>query len=83
MILLLYIFSFHFIPLCSCPSSFPVVSVSTCLSVWARQWWSFPARDHSFPLGLMEQKGEYQLKGYKYLRAEIFDNIRVGGPRDS
>ncbi len=39
----------------------------------------FPARDHRSPVGLMEQRKEYQLKGYKYLRAEIFNNIRVGG----
>lgn len=43
----------------------------------------FPARDHGSLVGLMEQRREYQLKGYKYLRAEIFNNIRVGGPGDS
>lgn len=43
----------------------------------------FPARDHGSLVGLMEQRGEYQLKGYKYLTAEIFNNIRVGGPGDS
>lgn len=35
---------------------------------------------------LMEHRREYQLKGHKYLRAEIFNNIRlgrVGGPGDS
>lgn len=34
----------------------------------------------------MEHRKEYQLKGHKYLRAEIFNNIRVdglGGPGDS
>lgn len=31
-------------------------------------------------VGLMEQRREYQLKGYKYLKAEIFNNIRVVGP---
>lgn len=43
----------------------------------------FPARDHGSLVGLREQRREYQLKGYKYLRAEIFNNIRVGGPGDS
>ena len=42
-----------------------------------------PAGDHGSLVGLMEQRKEYQLKGYKYLRAEIFNNIRVGGPGDS
>ena len=42
-----------------------------------------PARDRGSLVGLMEQRKEYQLKGYKYLRAEIFNNIRVGGPGDS
>lgn len=30
-------------------------------------------------VGLMEHRKEYQLKGHKYLRAEIFDNVMVGG----
>lgn len=42
-----------------------------------------PARDPGSPVGPREQRREYQLKGYKYLRAEIFNNIRVGGPGDS
>lgn len=42
-----------------------------------------PAGDHGSLVGLMEQRKEYQLKGYKYLRAEIFNNIRVGGPGES
>lgn len=64
----------------------PVVRVSTGVSVWARQWGvsvGFPARDHRSLVGLMEKRAEYQLKGYKYLRAEILNNIRVGGPGDS
>lgn len=31
----------------------------------------------------IEHRKEYQLNGYEYLRAELFNNIRVGGPRDS
>lgn len=43
----------------------------------------FPARDHRSLVGPIERRKEYQLKGYEYLRAELFNNIRVGGPRDS
>lgn len=43
----------------------------------------FPARDHRSPAGPIEHRKEYQLKGYEYLRAEVFNNIRVGGPGDS
>lgn len=64
----------------------PPVSISTCLSVWARQWGDtgvgLPARVHRSPVGPVEWRKEYQLKGYEYLRAELFNNIRVGGPRD-
>lgn len=34
-------------------------------------------------VGPIERGKEYQLKGYEYLRAELFNNIRVGGPWDS
>lgn len=43
----------------------------------------FLLRDHGSPVGPIERRKEYQLKGYEYLRAELFNNIRVGGPRDS
>lgn len=43
----------------------------------------FLAGDHRSLVGPMEPRKEYQLKDYEYLRAELFNNIRVGGPRDS
>lgn len=42
----------------------------------------FLAGDHGSLVGPMEPRKEYQLKGYEYLSAELFNNIRVGGPRD-
>lgn len=60
------------------PPSLPVVSVCTCHSVWARQWGMrlrFLARDHGSLVGLMEQRREYQLKGYKYLKAKKYSII--------
>lgn len=57
--------------------------VSVCGPDSGGTWVGFSARDHGSLVGLIEQRREYQLKRYKYLRAEIFNNIRVGGPGDS
>lgn len=77
-----FLFSCAFMPFLLTPWSVsPPVSV--CGPDSGETSVGFPARDHGSLVGLMEQRKEYQLKGYKYLRAEIFNNIRVGGPRDS